>query len=88
MSGAGPLERAYTQIGAADEILHLNRFHDTEWAPVEVRYAATSPLQPVAVGLAWLRCACATSCYGTRAQVLHNCWSVTQLSTPDIYGMV
>ncbi len=37
MPGAGPLERAYTLIVTTDnEILHLNRFHDTAWAPAEV----------------------------------------------------
>jgi hypothetical protein len=36
--GSAPLERAYTLIVAPDgEILHLNRFHDTRWAPAEVR---------------------------------------------------
>ncbi len=36
--GAGPLQRAYTQIVTPDgEVLHINRFHDTAWAPVEVR---------------------------------------------------
>ena len=36
--GAAPLERAYTQIITPDaEVLHLNRFHDTRWAPVEVQ---------------------------------------------------
>ncbi|MHC4877197.1 MAG: hypothetical protein ACYTGL_11940 [Planctomycetota bacterium] len=36
--GAAPLQRAYTQIVTlAGEVLHLNRFHDTPWAPVEVR---------------------------------------------------
>ncbi|MBL8830332.1 MAG: hypothetical protein JNM18_25365 [Planctomycetaceae bacterium] len=36
--GSGPLERAYTLIVTPDgEILHLNRFHDTAWAPAEVR---------------------------------------------------
>ncbi|MGE0757284.1 MAG: hypothetical protein AB7O38_09700 [Pirellulaceae bacterium] len=36
--GAGPLERAYTLVVTPDgEILHLNRFHDTPWAPAEVR---------------------------------------------------
>lgn len=36
--GAGPLQRAYTQIVTPDgEVLHLNRFHDAVWAPVEVR---------------------------------------------------
>lgn len=38
--GAAPLERAYTQVVTPDgEVLHLNRFHDTRWAPVEVRCA-------------------------------------------------
>lgn len=38
--GAGPLERAYTLIVTPDgEVLHLNRFHDTAWAPIEVRCA-------------------------------------------------
>lgn len=36
--GAAPLERAYTLIVSPErEILHLNRFHDTAWAPAEVR---------------------------------------------------
>ena len=36
--GAGPLQRAYSQIVTpAGEVLHLNRFHDTSWAPVEVQ---------------------------------------------------
>jgi hypothetical protein len=40
MPGAGPLERAYTLIVTPDgEVLHLNRFHDTAWAPIEVRCA-------------------------------------------------
>ncbi len=40
MPGAGPLERAYTLIVTPDgEVLHLNRFHDTAWAPSEVRCA-------------------------------------------------
>ena len=35
---AAPLERAYTQIITPEaEILHLNRFHDTSWAPIEVQ---------------------------------------------------
>lgn len=35
--GAGPLERAYTLVVTPDgEVLHLNRFHDTAWAPAEV----------------------------------------------------
>lgn len=38
--GAAPLERAYTLIVSPEgEVLHLNRFHDTPWAPAEVRYA-------------------------------------------------
>ena len=40
VEGAGPLERAYTQFGpntaSPEEILHINRYHDTPWAPVEV----------------------------------------------------
>ncbi|MCE9530931.1 MAG: hypothetical protein K8T89_07385 [Planctomycetes bacterium] len=40
MPGSGPLERAYTLIVTPDgEVLHLNRFHDTSWAPIEVRCA-------------------------------------------------
>jgi hypothetical protein len=36
--GAAPLQRAYTQVVTpAGQVLHLNRFHDTPWAPVEVR---------------------------------------------------
>ncbi len=36
--GSAPLQRAYTLIVSPDgEILHLNRFHDTAWAPAEVR---------------------------------------------------
>jgi hypothetical protein len=36
--GAAPLERAYTLIVSPEgEVLHLNRFHDTPWAPAEVR---------------------------------------------------
>lgn len=38
MPGAGPLERAYTLVVTPEgELLHLNRFHDTAWAPAEVR---------------------------------------------------
>jgi len=38
--GSAPLERAYTLIVTPDgEILHLNRFHDTAWAPAEVQCA-------------------------------------------------
>ena len=37
MPGSGPLERAYTLVVTPDgEVLHLNRFHDTSWAPAEV----------------------------------------------------
>lgn len=36
--GTGPLQRAYTQVVTPEgEVLHLNRFHDTAWAPSEVR---------------------------------------------------
>jgi hypothetical protein len=36
--GSAPLERAYTLIVKPEgEILHLNRFHDTRWAPAEVQ---------------------------------------------------
>lgn len=41
VEGAAPMERAYTQFGTPDDILHINRFHDTPWAPVEVRCART-----------------------------------------------
>lgn len=42
MPGAGPLERAYTLVVTLDgEVLHLNRFHDTAWAPSEVRAIRT-----------------------------------------------
>lgn len=38
--GSGLFQRAYTLIVTPEgEILHLNRFHDTAWAPVEVRCA-------------------------------------------------
>jgi hypothetical protein len=38
IEGAAPCERAYTLIVSPDgEVLHLNRFHDTPWAPVESR---------------------------------------------------
>ena len=41
--GSAPLERAYTLIVTTDgEILHLNRFHDTAWAPAEVRMRAAT----------------------------------------------
>ncbi len=40
--GSAPLERAYTLIVSPDgEVLHLNRFHDTRWAPAEVRAVRT-----------------------------------------------
>ena len=36
--GAAPPERAYMQVVTPDaEVLHMNRFHDTPWAPVEVQ---------------------------------------------------
>ncbi len=36
--GSGLFERAYTQVVTPDgEVLHINRFHDTSWAPVEIR---------------------------------------------------
>lgn len=36
--GSAPLERAYTLVVTPPgEILHLNRFHDTRWAPAEVQ---------------------------------------------------
>jgi hypothetical protein len=47
--GAAPLERAYTLIvSPPGEILHLNRFHDTAWAPAEVRCirALMAEIQP------------------------------------------
>jgi hypothetical protein len=38
VAGTGDFGRAYTLIISLDgEILHLNRFHDTAWAPIEVR---------------------------------------------------
>ena len=38
VAGAAPLERAYTLIVSPQgEVLHVNRFHDTPWAPAEVR---------------------------------------------------
>jgi hypothetical protein len=39
VEGSGPMTRAYTQFGTPDDILHINRFHDTPWAPAEVRSA-------------------------------------------------
>lgn len=43
VAGAAPLERAYTLIVSPQgEVLHVNRFHDTAWAPAEV--AATRQL--------------------------------------------
>ena len=37
VAGAAPLERAYTLIVSPQgEVLHVNRFHDTPWAPAEV----------------------------------------------------
>lgn len=38
VEGTAPLQRAYTLIVDPDgEVLHINRFHDTEWAAVEPR---------------------------------------------------
>ena len=38
VEGAEDFQRAYTLIvSPSGEVLHLNRFHDTVWAPVEVR---------------------------------------------------
>ncbi len=38
IDGAAPLERAYTLIvDPLGEVLHINRFHDTAWAPAEPR---------------------------------------------------
>jgi len=38
VEGTGELGRAYTLIiGLDGDVLHLNRFHDTAWAPVEPR---------------------------------------------------
>ena len=38
IEGTAPFQRAYTLVvSPAGEILHINRFHDTPWAPVEVR---------------------------------------------------
>jgi hypothetical protein len=40
VQGSGNFGRAYTLIVSPDgEVLHLNRFHDTAWAPVEARCA-------------------------------------------------
>jgi hypothetical protein len=40
VEGAEHFQRAYTLIVSPEgELLHLNRFHDTAWAPVEVRCA-------------------------------------------------
>ncbi len=40
VEGAGHFQRAYTLIVSPEgELLHLNRFHDMAWAPVEVRCA-------------------------------------------------
>jgi hypothetical protein len=40
IEGTGNFGRAYTLIVSPEgEILHLNRFHDTAWAPVEARCA-------------------------------------------------
>lgn len=38
--GTAPCQRAYTLIVSPDgEVLHINRFHDSPWAPVESRCA-------------------------------------------------
>ncbi len=38
IEGTAPMQRAYTLIVTPDgEVLHINRFHDTSWAPVECR---------------------------------------------------
>ena len=38
IEGTAPCQRAYTLIVSLDrEVLHINRFHDTPWAPVEPR---------------------------------------------------
>lgn len=38
VEGTGDFGRAYTLVISLDgEVLHLNRFHDTAWAPAEVR---------------------------------------------------
>ena len=38
VEGTAPCQRAYTLIvSPSGEVLHLNRFHDTPWAPVESR---------------------------------------------------
>lgn len=40
VEGTGHFQRAYTLIISPEgEALHLNRFHDTDWAPVEARCA-------------------------------------------------
>ena len=38
IEGTAPFQRAYTLVVSPEgEILHINRFHDTSWAPVEVQ---------------------------------------------------
>ena len=38
IEGTAPFQRAYTLIVSPEgEVLHINRFHDTSWAPVESR---------------------------------------------------
>lgn len=38
VEGSGPLQRAYSLIVDPEgQVLHINRFHDTPWAPVEPR---------------------------------------------------
>ncbi len=40
IEGTAPCQRAYTLIVSPEgEVLHINRFHDTPWAPVESRCA-------------------------------------------------
>jgi len=40
IEGTGDFGRAYTLIISPEgEVLHINRFHDTEWAPIESRCA-------------------------------------------------
>lgn len=51
MPGAAPLERAYTLVITPEgEVLHMNRFHDTPWAPAEVR-AARGLMAEISPGL-------------------------------------
>lgn len=51
MPEAAPLQRAYTLVVTPEaELLHLNRFHDTAWAPAEVR-ALRGLMQRIRPGL-------------------------------------